>query len=187
MPAQTAPAVRATLVAVLAMLAVLWATPAAHGAIYGGLVPAACQGTRPDFSRVWVTRAVFTPASWNTQVAVGGKAQARAAAGGTTFNYIIDRAATVRVGIQRAAGAGRKVGTTCRTPNKRLKRRPPCTRFATVATLTRAAKQGRNALRFSGCIRNKALKAGRYQAVFVVRSGSATSTAETVAFRIAAG
>ena len=121
-------------------------------------------------------------------MAIGGKAAARAAAaGGTTFNYIIDRAATVRVAIQRAAGAGRKVGTSCRTPTARLKRKPPCTRFATVATLTRAAQQGRNALPFSGRIRNKALKPGRYQAVFVARSGSATSTAETVAFRIAAG
>jgi hypothetical protein len=151
-------------------------------------VPTACRGPRPDFSRVWVTREVFTPALWNTPVAIGSKATARtAAAGGTTFNYVIDRAATVRVAIQRAAGAGRKVGTTCRTPTNRLKRRPPCTRFATVATLTRTAQQGRNALPFSGRIRNNALKAGRYQAVFVARSGSTTSAAETVAFRITTG
>jgi hypothetical protein len=131
---------------------------------------------------------VFTPALWNTPVAIGGKATARtAAAGGTTFNYIIDRAATVRVAIQRAVGTGRKVGTTCRTPTTRLKHRPPCTRFTTVATLTRAAQQGRNTLPFSGRIRNKALKTGRYQAVFVAGSGSATSAAATVAFRIAAG
>jgi hypothetical protein len=151
-------------------------------------VPTACLGPRPDFSRVWVTRQLFVPASWNTPVAVGAKATARTAvARGTTFNYIIDRAATVRIAIQRAAGAGRKVGTTCRTPTNRLKRRPPCTRFTTVATLTRAAQQGRNALPFSGRIRNKTLKPGRYQAVFVARSGTATSVAQTVAFRIAAG
>jgi hypothetical protein len=121
-------------------------------------------------------------------VAIGGKATARAAAaGGTTFNYIIDRAATVRVAIQRAAGPGRKVGTTCRTATTRLKRRSPCTRFATVVTLTRAARQGRNALPFSGRIRNKTLKPGHYQAVFSARSGSATSVAEIVAFRIASG
>jgi hypothetical protein len=151
-------------------------------------VPTACLGPRPDFSRVWVTRAAFAPAPWNTPVAIGGKATARTAvAQGTTFNYIIDRAATVRIAIQRAAGAGRKVGKTCRTVTKRLKRRPACTRFATVVTLTRAAQRGRNALPFSGRIRNKTLKAGRYQAVSTARSGSATSTAETVAFRIATG
>jgi hypothetical protein len=151
-------------------------------------VPAGCQGPRPDFSRVWITREVFAPARWNTPVAIGGKATARTAvARGTTFNYIIDRPATVRIAIQRAAGPGRKVGTTCRTPTKRLKRRPPCTRFTTVVTLTRAAQQGRNALPFSGRIRNKTLKAGRYQAVFTARSGSATSAPETAAFRIATG
>jgi hypothetical protein len=151
-------------------------------------VPTACQGPRPDFSRVWVTRQVFAPAAWNTPVAIGAKATARTAvARGTTFNYIIDRAATVRIAIQRAAGSGRKVGTKCHTPTTRLKHRPPCTRFATVATLTRAAQQGQNALPFSGRIRNKPLKPSRYQAVFVARSGTAMSVAQTVAFRIAAG
>jgi hypothetical protein len=45
------------------------------------------------------------------------------------------RLATVRIGVQRATGPGRKIGTTGRNkPTKRLKSRPTCTRFATIAT-----------------------------------------------------
>ncbi|UUY04226.1 hypothetical protein LRS13_01460 [Svornostia abyssi] len=148
-------------------------------------VPTSCLGPRPDFSRVWVTRKVFTPASWTTPLSVG-KSSARAAASqGTTFNYIVDRPATVRVAIQRAAGKGKRVGTACRKPTAKLKRRPACTRHTTVATLVRAAEQGRNALPFSGRIRGRALPAGAYQAVFTAIAAGRKSTAERVPFRIA--
>jgi len=59
---------------------------------------------------------------------------------GTVFNYILTRAATVKVAIKHKGGK-------------------------TVATLTRSGRKGKNALPFSGRILGKALSPGNYTAV----------------------
>lgn len=100
------------------------------------------------------------------------------------FSFVLDRAATVKIAIQRRT-RGRKVGRTCRAPSRRLRRKPACRRFATQVTLTRRARAGLNKVPFTGRIRGRALKPGSYRAVFTATAtGAARSTASTVAFRI---
>jgi hypothetical protein len=153
-------------------------------------IPAGCQGPRPDFSRVWVTKTSFVPATWSTPLIVGKTAGAGGAAaarsGGTVFNYILDRAAVAKIAIQRRE-PGRRVGRNCRKPSRNLSRRPACARYSIVATLRRAAITGTNALAFSGRIKGNALKAGSYRAVFSATAAGATGVADkAVAFRILA-
>ena len=122
---------------------------------------------RPDFSKVWTNYAVFVPATWSTPLVVGKSSPRLLATGsalhaGTTFNYILNRAAKVTVVIKHKGGK-------------------------TVATLTRTGKKGRNALPFSGRIAGKALTPGPYQAVFTAKSGKKKSKPITIDFTIAAG
>ena len=123
---------------------------------------------RPDFSRVWTSHTVFAPAQWSTPLVVGKSSprlSARASGAtastqaGTTFNYILNRAAKVRVAIKHKGGK-------------------------TVATLTRFGKKGRNGLPFSGRIEGKALTPGPYSATFSAKSGKRRSKPAVLAFRI---
>jgi virginiamycin B lyase len=118
----------------------------------------------PDFSRVWSAYEVFAPAPWNTRLVVGGVKSSRAVPRGTVWNYILPRAATVTIAIQRRVG-GRK-------------------RFQKVVTLRRRGKAGRNKVPFSARIRGKALEPGSYRAVFVSKVGKSRSKPKTLAFRI---
>ncbi|MBA3866095.1 MAG: hypothetical protein H0X42_07080 [Solirubrobacterales bacterium] len=127
---------------------------------------------RPDFSRVWTNHAVFVPAQWSTPLVVGtsshraGARASSAAAGappvGTTFNFILNRAAQVKVAIKHKGGK-------------------------TVATLVRTGHKGKNELPFSGRIKGKALDVGAYNAVFSARSGKKRSKPQVLAFRVAGG
>ncbi len=127
---------------------------------------------RPDFSRVWTNYAAFVPAGWSTPLIVGkpsprprsraSRASASAAHEGTTFSYIVSRAATVTVAIKHKGGK-------------------------TVATLIRFGKKGKNELPFSGRIKGAALPPGAYSAVFSAKSGKKRSKASALAFRILAG
>lgn len=154
------------------LLAVGVSGPAGGGGGSGGsgttsaavpcFIPDACQGPRPDFSRVWMTRTTFAPATWNTPIAAGVTKASTAAARGTTLNYVVDRPSTVRIVIQRRAGK----------------------RWKTIVTLTRVARRARNAVPFSGRFRNRPLRPGRYRALFRATSAAQTSAPESVAFTV---
>lgn len=84
----------------------------------------------------------------------------------------------------RAKGPGRRVGRRCRPQTRRLRRRPRCTRTVTIATLTRIGHVGVNKVVFTGRIRGKALKPGRYQSVFTAIDAAGASPAKTLDFTI---
>jgi glucose/arabinose dehydrogenase len=137
----------------------------------------------PHFSRVWQTHRSFAPARWLTPVHTVTKAAA--VPKGTVFNYILDKAGTVTIGIAQPA-SGRRVGKTCEPPSRRNARKGKCQRLATLVTLTRVSHGGRNQVPFSGRIRGKALKPGTYTAIFTAKAktGKATSV-KAFSFRIA--
>jgi len=87
-----------------------------------------------------------------------------AIAGGTTLRYTLSEAATVTVRIRRARA--RRV----------------------VGRLTRKARQGRNAVRFSGRIGRRALAPGRYRAsVTATDAAGNRSASKRVSFRVVGG
>ena len=59
-----------------------------------------------------------------------------------------------------------------------------CTRTITIATLRRTGHAGLNKVAFTGRIRGKALKPGRYQAVFTATDAADASRARSLGFTI---
>lgn len=147
----------------------------------GGAAPGSTVA--PDFSRVWGTHTTFAPASWLTP----GFAVAKSAlAQGTVFNYILDKAGTVKIAILTGA-AGRLLGRSCRAPSARNRGGRPCKRQLTVLTLTRRSFAGHNEVPFSGRVRGKTLKPGHYKALFIAKALTGSDTnVKSFSFRIAA-
>ncbi|MDQ6747650.1 MAG: hypothetical protein M3010_06035 [Candidatus Dormibacteraeota bacterium] len=83
----------------------------------------------PDFSRVWGTHKTFAPASWFTPVY--GVTKASTTPKGTVFNYILDKAGTVKIAIARSVG-GRRVGKRCVAPTPKNAGRRTCRRLAPI-------------------------------------------------------
>jgi lysophospholipase L1-like esterase len=102
---------------------------------------------------------------------------------GTVFSFRLDQPARVTIAIQRQA-PGRRVGRSCRHPRSRLRHKPRCTRTILVAALGEQGHAGLNEVVFSGLVRGRALKPGRYRAVFAAIGRAGASTAQTLRFRI---
>jgi hypothetical protein len=102
---------------------------------------------------------------------------------GTVFSYQLDQPATMKIAIQ-AKARGRRVGRTCRADSPRLHRKPRCSRTITIATLTRTSHTGRNKVAFSGRIGGRALKPGRYQAIFTAVDSAGASPPKALGFTI---
>ena len=98
---------------------------------------------------------------------------------GSTVRYSISAATTVNFTVERAL-KGRRVGGKCRkqTPGNHEKKR--CTRFkALKGGFTHQGAAGQNSFKFSGRVRGKALKPGKYRLV-----GLAGDSVKRAAFRI---
>jgi hypothetical protein len=94
---------------------------------------------------------------------------------GTTVRYALTGAATVAFSVERAL-RGRFVGGKCRkqTPANRTKRK--CTRFRKLrGGFSHRGAAGPNRFRFSGRLRSRALKPGRYR--LVGRTGATSRSA----------
>jgi CSLREA domain-containing protein len=102
---------------------------------------------------------------------------------GTVFAFRLDQAATVTIAI-RTRAPGRRAGRSCKPDSRKLRHRPRCTRTITIATLTRAAHAGLDSVAFTGRIRGRALKPGRYTAVFNAIDGAGTSGPHALSFTI---
>jgi len=88
-------------------------------------------------------------------------ATARRARKGTTLRLTLSEAARVSFTVLRKL-PGRKVGKRCRKPTRRNRGRRRCTRLVRSARFVRSAPQGRSKVPWSGRIRRRALKPGRY-------------------------
>ena len=144
------------------------------GSVSGSSIP-------PDFSRVWGTHTTFAPASWLTP----GFAVAKSAtAKGTIFNYILDKAGTIKIAIT-GSSPGRRVGKKCLAPSPKNTGKRKCSRPTTYMTLTRVSHAGHNQVPFSGRIRGKVLKPGTYTARFIATAATSTATkTKSFSFRV---
>ena len=102
---------------------------------------------------------------------------------GTVFSFRLDQPATVKIALQRTV-PGRRVGHTCRPQSRKLRHRPRCLRTLTIATFSRSGHLGTNKVPFSGRIGRKALRPGRYRAVFTAIDAAGTSAPLSLAFTI---
>jgi hypothetical protein len=124
-----------------------------------------------------------------SRFAVGAKATALSAAAraprGTKLRYDVSAAGTLRVTIARLL-PGRRSGTRCVKPTRKLRTRKRCTRAVTRGTLTRKVATGMGTVAFSGRLGTKALPPGRYRATATEEAPGATarSTPRTATFTI---
>ncbi len=81
---------------------------------------------------------------------------------GTTIKYSLDKPATVFIDIRQKV-RGKKSGTKCVKPTKKLRKKKNCTRTVTKGTLRRLGVTGANSVKFSGRLNKTKLKPGKYE------------------------
>lgn len=81
---------------------------------------------------------------------------------GTTFKFTLDKPATVFLDIRQKL-AGKKSGTKCKKPTKKLRKKKNCTRTVSKGTLRRLGVTGANSVKFSGRLNKTKLKPGKYE------------------------
>ena len=140
--------------------------------------PVQVDRTAPKLTAIGITNKTFAVGSGPTAVSARAKR-------GTTFVYTLSEPATVAISIQRAQ-PGRRKGHNCVKPTKKNRKARKCTRFVTMAKLNRSGARGVNAVPFSGRIRTKTLKPGKYRAMFAARdaAGNLSTKSPSVGFTI---
>ena len=166
--------------------------PAPAGPLGPPAPPASGAGpAKPVLSRLSLSRRRFRvgkAATAKTAAAAAAAAAkpraAKPAPAGTAFRFTLNAAARVSIALERPA-AGRRVGRSCRRASAKLRKRPSCTLFTAVATLTRAGgKAGANSVAFSGRIGRSPLKPGRYRASLRATNAAGTSSTVRLTFTI---
>jgi outer membrane protein assembly factor BamB len=107
---------------------------------------------------------------------------------GTTFSFLLDKTARVRLAFSRTLGGGR-VGKRCiaraRIPRGRRAQAPGCRRNVRVATLVFAGHAGADAVRFEGRTSGAdKLRRGRYTVVISALAGSEKASVKGLRFTI---
>lgn len=134
------------------------------GAGGGGALPGA-----PIVSGARFGPSVFRVARGNTPLI----ARARR---GSRLRFRLNEPSSVRIRIERQR-PGRRSRGKCRRPSRRLRGARRCKRWVRVATLRRTNQPaGRRSLVFTGRIRRRALKPGRYRAVIKATDGTRKSS-----------
>ena len=147
---------------------------------------------KPAISAFGMTNRVFAPVGG----AKGGKGRlalgsARKAKRGTRFTYTVSEPAQVTIAVVRGIGgrkAGKGAGGRCVKATRANRKSPPCVRFVKAANLAAQAQAGNQSTPFSGRVRGRALKPGRYRArIVAVDAAAQASESRTVSFRIVHG
>ena len=103
---------------------------------------------------------------------------------GTSLSFRLSGAATVKLTVARLS-TGRRSHGRCVAPTHKLRKARKCTRATGLKGLvTKRAGSGRNTLAFSGKLRGKALKPGRYRLSVQASNAAGRSKAATLAVRI---
>jgi Glycine rich protein len=104
---------------------------------------------------------------------------------GARVRYRLSEAASAKFTVQRAA-RGRKRGKKCVPLTRRNRRARRCTRYRRLrGSFTHAGKAGLNSFRFTGRLRGKKLRPGRYRLTMVATDSAGNrSRAKRARFRI---
>jgi hypothetical protein len=143
---------------------------------------ASAQQACPDRTAPSIGGLAMAPAAF--RAAARGPTLSRAV--GTRLRWRLSEAATVTFRVQRAA-KGRRVGGRCVRQSRRNRARRRCTRYVTLrGSFRRTGAAGANRARFSGRLRGRKLKPGRYRLLAEARdrAGNKTRRPATKRFRI---
>ena len=136
----------------------------------------------PELTNVGVTNKVFAP------VAKARAGARRKVKRGTRFRYTLSEAARVTIRIERVLPGrvrGRGSRRKCVKPTARNRKARRCKRYKRVTTLVANEQAGRQSTAFTGRVRGRALRRGRYRARLVASDALGTRSAETrIALRI---
>jgi hypothetical protein len=102
---------------------------------------------------------------------------------GAIVRYTGSQAATTTFTVQHPT-AGRRQGKSCRKPNRKNRRAKACTRYIRVGSFKHVDKSGLTHFRFTGRVKGRALKAGRYRLQAIPRNLAGTGRAVYRNFRI---
>jgi hypothetical protein len=160
------------------------ALPRVLGAVLSFMTAAAAMNPsgRATISALSETNSVFAPGRASTPLR--GSTAAKRHKKGTIFSFRLDLPATVKIAIQTSA-RGRRVGRSCKPDERELRHRPTCTRTITIVTLSRTAHAGRNSVTFTARIRGRALRPGRYEALFTPINAAGASAHGALGFTLA--
>jgi hypothetical protein len=132
--------------------------------------------TRPALSGYRLSPKAFRPLVSRGSIAASPR--------GTTVRYALSEAARTTFTVQ-VKKSGRKLGRRCVAPKRSNRRKKRCHRFVKVGGFAHSGKAGTNRLRFSGRVKRRALKRGRYRLLAVaVDAAGNRSTQLSRAFRI---
>ena len=131
----------------------------------------ACADPAPAISKFGITNKVFAPKGGKPKGA-HSSARRKKVKRGTKFTYTLSEAAQVKITIER------------RKKTKKGKK----AKFAKVTTLSGQKSQGRESTPFSGRVKGKPLKPGKYRAtITAVDSAGQASAPRQLSFKIVAG
>ncbi len=104
---------------------------------------------------------------------------------GTQVSYRLSEAGRAKFTVERAA-KGRKKGRRCVAPTRKNRKARRCTRYLRLkGSFSRTSKYGLNSFHFTGRLRGKRLRPGRYRLVMVATDASANrSKPKRAAFRV---
>jgi hypothetical protein len=142
--------------------------------------PQAPANVSPSISGVSMTNRVFAPE--------GTQAAKRKPKRGTTFRYTLSEAALVTITIERQL-PGRRVRVRgkarCVKPTRRNTHARKCKRYRRAGKLSEQEQAGSQSMHFSGRLRGRPLRPGRYRArIVAVDSLGARSSEPRLAFRV---
>jgi hypothetical protein len=140
----------------------------------------------PQMTNVGVTNKVFAPAA--RRAAADAQTRRRRVKRGTRFRYTLSEPARVTIAIERVLPGrvrGRGTRRKCVKPTARNRKARRCKRYKRVTTLAANEQAGRQSTAFSGRVRRRALRPGRYRARLVATDSLGARSAETrIALRI---
>jgi hypothetical protein len=118
----------------------------------------------PTLASVSLTNRVFAVSRKPTALSAAARRRPK----GTTFRVRMSERGTLRIRIERAL-PGRRRGSRCVKPTRKLRKAGKCTRYKGKGTLTRTDRgPGAVSVPFSGRLGTKALSPGGYRATFTV-------------------
>jgi hypothetical protein len=167
-----------------AYTASMTATDAVGNAVTSSATVQVLAAEGPVVSSLSLTHRRFRVGRARMAISARRRGGGRRAPVGTTIRFTLDRAASVRIGIERPL-PGVRVGRRCVAPSRRSRGHRRCQRVVVILPmLTRTARAGPNAVRFSGRIGRRALPPGRYRARLTATAAGRSGAPRRIAFRV---
>jgi hypothetical protein len=147
-----------------------------------------CPNSAPALSSLSMSNKVFAPVRKGGHITAKKKRKVKR---GTRFRYKLSEPAKVSIVIERklkgrTRGKGKK--RKCVKPTKKNRKAKRCTRYKRVTTLRATRKAGKQSTAFTGRVKGKALKPGKYRArLRATDSQGAKSKERRLAFHIVHG